>query len=78
MTGYVPPREPKTSPVVSIGQHVQAAASGVIRSVAAVVENLAKKKPLHVCLKCDAEFARYDVLGKCPLCGEWAIVHCES
>ena len=79
MTGYIPPRPPKSSKtqLKAIGQGVQQAVVSVIQTVAAIANFLTAKKPLHVCLKCEAEFAQYEVLGKCPLCGEWAIVACE-
>lgn len=80
MTGYVPPREPRTSlaQLTTIRRGVQHAASAVIHRVAAVAEFLTAKKPLHVCPKCEAEFAKYAVPGQCPLCGEWAVVACQA
>ncbi len=80
MTGYAPPPKASSSSsrLKELGQGVGQVASSVLHNVAAVANYLTTKKPLRVCLKCEGEFATYEVLGKCPLCGEWAIVSCET
>jgi len=79
VTGYVPPRPSPTSKkqLNAITQGVQRGAVSLIQSVTSIAVYLTAKKPLHTCLKCEAEFSKYEILGKCPLCGEWAIVACE-
>jgi len=78
--GYVPPRSPRPSisRLAAVGRGIQEAAGSVGRKIAAVAAYLTAKKPLHVCPKCSAEFAKYVVPGQCPLCGEWAIVACAG
>lgn len=75
---YVPPK-PKSSgaQLGALWGRIQGGSAAILTSVARVAESLTAKKPLHVCLKCEAEFAKYEVLGKCPLCGEWAVVACK-
>ena len=34
--------------------------------------------PIYKCSECDREFHRYDTPGKCPVCGEWEKLQCES
>ena len=80
MAVYVPPAPPSASAVKlkTLGHGVQQAAASIVLSVTTALERLTAKPPLHVCEKCAGEFARYEVLGKCPLCGEWSIVACRS
>jgi Zn finger protein HypA/HybF involved in hydrogenase expression len=77
---YVPPPEakPSSSTLGVLGQGVAHVAISIFQNVAAVAHYLTAKKPLHACLKCEGEFASYEELGKCPLCGEWAVVVCET
>ena len=80
MASYVPPPQAKTpsTQLRVIRQGVERAAVSVFQKAAAVANFLTAKKPLYVCPKCEAEFTKFDVLGKCPLCGEWAVIACES
>ncbi len=77
---YVPPPQPRIPPLPlkSLAAGIHGAASGAIGAMANVLERLAAKRQLHTCLKCEREFAKYEILGKCPLCGEWAVVACET
>lgn len=78
--GYVPPRPPKASvsQFKAIFRGVQQGSVHLGQKIAAVAEYLTARKPLHVCLKCEGEFAKYGVPGQCPLCGEWAVLACEG
>ncbi len=78
--GYIPPAQPRIStvPLKTLAQGVQQTAISVIRTAISAIDQYTAKKSLHTCLKCEREFAKYEVLGKCPLCGEWAIVACET
>jgi predicted RNA-binding Zn-ribbon protein involved in translation (DUF1610 family) len=80
MAGYVPPPLASTAPsrLKVLSQGVAQVAMSTLHNVSAVANYLTAKKQLHVCLKCEGEFAMFEVLGKCPLCGEWAIVACET
>ncbi|MBI2477746.1 MAG: hypothetical protein HYV60_03585 [Planctomycetia bacterium] len=34
--------------------------------------------PIYTCKECDRDFNKYDTPGKCPVCGEWEKLECES
>jgi len=80
MAGYVPPPQVKTpwARLEGIRQGVENATVSVFQKAAAVADYLTTKPTLLVCIKCEAEFAKFEVSGKCPLCGEWAVVMCEG
>lgn len=34
--------------------------------------------PIYTCDECDRDFSSYETPGKCPVCGEWEKLECDS